>query len=146
MFQLCHLSKKGPVEGDGEEAVDRPHGNVQVHQKPFLLQSVDCSSDPLEAETSVHAGFRHRSANLWCQRTPSQSQPTLTAMMTPLGTCLIFSTTPYAPRPSSSIFSKSSAFTSKFWKAKDLFQPRKQKYIYIYMYAKPWQTLPDLQL
>lgn len=36
-------------------------------------------------------------------------------MITPLGTCLILSTTPYAPLPSSSISSKSSAFTTKFW-------------------------------
>lgn len=39
---------------------------------------------------------------------------TFTAMICPLGTCLIFSTTPYAPRPSSMIGSRSSAFTSKF--------------------------------
>ncbi|TNN43154.1 hypothetical protein EYF80_046658 [Liparis tanakae] len=39
---------------------------------------------------------------------------TFTAMIRPLGTCLILSTTPYAPRPSSQICSRSSAFTSKF--------------------------------
>lgn len=39
---------------------------------------------------------------------------TLTAMIRPLGTCLILSTTPYAPLPSSEICSRSSAFTSKF--------------------------------
>lgn len=49
---MFHLSEKGPVEGDGEEAVYCPHGNVQVHQEPLLFQSVDCSSDPLGAETS----------------------------------------------------------------------------------------------
>lgn len=42
-------------------------------------------------------------------------QLTFTAMMTPLGTCLILSTTPYAPLPSSSICSRSSANTTKFW-------------------------------
>ncbi|TNN71565.1 hypothetical protein EYF80_018251 [Liparis tanakae] len=36
-------------------------------------------------------------------------------MITPLGTCFILYTTPYAPRPSSSFCSKSSAFTTKFW-------------------------------
>lgn len=36
-------------------------------------------------------------------------------MIRPLGTCLILSTTPYAPRPSSQICSRSSAFTSHFW-------------------------------
>ena len=41
---------------------------------------------------------------------------TFTAMICPLGTCRIFSTTPYAPRPSSIIGSRSSAFTSKFCK------------------------------
>lgn len=40
--------------------------------------------------------------------------PTFTAMIKPLGTCLILSTTPYAPRPSSQICSRSSAFTSHF--------------------------------
>lgn len=39
---------------------------------------------------------------------------TFTAMIRPLGTCCILSTTPYAPRPSSEICSRSSAFTSKF--------------------------------
>ncbi len=39
---------------------------------------------------------------------------TFTAIITPLGTCLILSTTPYAPRPNSPICSKSSAFTTKF--------------------------------
>lgn len=37
MFLFCHLSEKGPVEGDGEEAVYGPHGNVQVHQEPLLF-------------------------------------------------------------------------------------------------------------
>lgn len=44
-------------------------------------------------------------------KTPSL---TFTAMIRPLGTCRILSTTPYAPRPSSEICSRSSAFTSKF--------------------------------
>ena len=39
---------------------------------------------------------------------------TFTAMICPLGTCRILSTTPYAPRPSSTMGSRSSAFTSKF--------------------------------
>lgn len=47
-------------------------------------------------------------------RTP-QAHSTFTAMICPLGMCRIFSTTPYAPRPSSEMGSRSSAFTSKFW-------------------------------
>lgn len=44
---------------------------------------------------------------------------TFTAMICPLGTCRIFSTTPYAPRPSSIMGSRSSAFTSKFCKREE---------------------------
>lgn len=43
---------------------------------------------------------------------------TFTAMICPLGMCRIFSTTPYAPRPSSEMGSRSSAFTSKFCRGK----------------------------
>lgn len=55
--------------------------------------------------TNVYATERKRSGNI---------NSTFTAMICPLGTCRIFSTTPYAPRPSSIIGSRSSAFTSKF--------------------------------
>lgn len=46
------LSEEGAIEGDGVEAVHCPHGNVQVHQEPLLLQSVDCGSNPLGTQTS----------------------------------------------------------------------------------------------
>ena len=52
-----------------------------------------------------------------CTRTGKRlgsANTTFTAMICSLGTCRIFSTTPYAPRPSSTMGSRSSAFTSKF--------------------------------
>lgn len=61
---MFHLSEKGPVEGDGEEAVHCPHGNVQVHQEPLLFQSVDCCADPL----GTQAGFSHRFTKPWRER------------------------------------------------------------------------------
>lgn len=56
-----HLSEECAVEGDSVEAVHCPHRNVQVHQKPLLLQSVDCGTNPLETQTSqVGCQFHHR--------------------------------------------------------------------------------------
>lgn len=55
--------------------------------------------------TNIYTTDRKRLGNI---------NSTFTAMICPLGTCRIFSTTPYAPRPSSIIGSRSSAFTSKF--------------------------------
>lgn len=42
-----YLSEEGSVEGDGVEAVDRPHGDIQVHQQPLLLLRVHSRSNPL---------------------------------------------------------------------------------------------------
>lgn len=47
-----HLSKEGTIEGHCEETVHCPHGNVQVHQKPLLLQCVYCSTNPLSTQKS----------------------------------------------------------------------------------------------
>lgn len=52
MSYFIHLSEEGAIEGHSEEAIHRPHGNVQVHQKPLLLQSVDCGTNPLGTQTS----------------------------------------------------------------------------------------------
>lgn len=49
-----YLSEESSVEGDREEAVHSPHGDVQVHQQPLLLQGVDCGTDPLENKYSRH--------------------------------------------------------------------------------------------
>lgn len=70
----------------------------------------DCFASMKKADlhwgwTNVHTADRKCLGNV---------NSTFTAMICPLGTCLIFSTTPYAPRPSSMIGSRSSAFTSKF--------------------------------
>lgn len=54
---------------------------------------------------------------------PPEAHSTFTAMICPLGMCRIFSTTPYAPRPSSEMGSRSSAFTSKFWGTKAISGP-----------------------
>ena len=54
--------------------------------------------------------------NIWTRtrKCLGNANATFTAMICSLGTCRIFSTTPYAPRPSSTMGSRSSAFTSKF--------------------------------
>lgn len=51
-----HLSEQGAVEGDRVETVHRPHGDVQVHQQPLLLLSVDRGPDPLDDHK--HSGVR----------------------------------------------------------------------------------------
>lgn len=45
---LTDLPEEGAVEGHSEEAVDSPHANIQIHQEPLLLQSVDCGANPLQ--------------------------------------------------------------------------------------------------
>ena len=47
-----HLSEEGAIEGHSKETVHCPHGDIQVHQKPLLLQSVDCGTNPLQTQTS----------------------------------------------------------------------------------------------
>lgn len=47
---LTDLSEEGAIEGHSVEAVYRPHANIQVHQEPLLLQSVDCGTNPLQKE------------------------------------------------------------------------------------------------
>lgn len=47
-----YLSEEGAIEGHSEKAVYCPHANVQVHQEPLLLQSVDCGTNPLGRQTS----------------------------------------------------------------------------------------------
>lgn len=52
-----HLSEQGAIESHSEETVHGPHGNVQVHQQPLLLQSVDCGTDPLVTQVSQISSF-----------------------------------------------------------------------------------------
>lgn len=60
-----YLSEKGTVEGHSVETVDCPHGNVQVHQKSLLLQSVNCSANPLETQV-LHTGlFQNLRSIIW---------------------------------------------------------------------------------
>lgn len=49
-----YLSEEGTIEGHSEKAVYCPHANVQVHQEPLLLQSVDCGTNPLWRQTSQY--------------------------------------------------------------------------------------------
>lgn len=65
-----YLSEQGAIEGHSVETVHCPHRNVQVHQKPFLLQCVDCGTNPLCTQTSqVDYQCHHRadiSKIIWC--------------------------------------------------------------------------------
>lgn len=47
---LRYLSEQRSVEGDGVEAVHRPHGDVQIHEQPLLLLRVDGGPNPLRGE------------------------------------------------------------------------------------------------
>lgn len=50
---MTDLSEEGAIEGHSVEAVYRPHANIQVHQEPLLLQSVDCGTNPLQKEQTA---------------------------------------------------------------------------------------------
>lgn len=45
-----HLSKEGPIEGDGVEAVHRAHVDIQVHEQALLLLRVHGGPDALQGE------------------------------------------------------------------------------------------------
>lgn len=45
-----HLSKEGPVEGDGIETVHCAHVDIQVHEQALLLLRVHGGSDALREE------------------------------------------------------------------------------------------------
>lgn len=55
-----YLSEEGAIEGHSEKAVYCPHANVQVHQEPLLLQSVDCGTNPLGRQTSQYLSVSSR--------------------------------------------------------------------------------------
>ena len=45
-----HLSKEGPVEGDGVETVHCAHVDIQVHEQALLLLRVHGGPDALRGE------------------------------------------------------------------------------------------------
>lgn len=76
---LTDLSEEGTIEGHSVEAVYRPHANIQVHQEPLLLQSVDCGANPLQKEQtpqqpSVAAFPRLLELRKTCKKTSKASK------------------------------------------------------------------------
>ena len=86
-------------------------GNIVHHKQAFLSHPTeDCMTFMKVAHLQLGG------TNIWTRtgKYLGNVNATFTAMICSLGTCRIFSTTPYAPRPSSTMGSRSSAFTSKF--------------------------------
>lgn len=97
-----HLSEKGPVKGDSEGTIHRPHGDVQIHQQPLLLLAVHRGSDPLE----------HTACQGWLSQglgtTPGPPQP---PSATPLSPAL----SPPLSHPQPSTHGRSTQGSSQHW-------------------------------